>query len=174
MLYGIEWGGTEMQNTLALGTTAGTVQLWDVAGGGRGLCSWADPECSCIGGMSWYGHSLAVGRSHGDISIFDARQQSEVRRVKGHKGRVNALKFSHDGKYIGSGDESGGVYIWDARACKSLSDEKRWGRMKHSGPVRVIVVISLTHILLIRGLSNSLFPGVLGNPIWLPQVAYFL
>jgi cell division cycle protein 20 (cofactor of APC complex) len=138
----IEWGGQRWQDTLALGTTEGTVQLWDATecrriGLGTQVRKWKYPPDK-VGGISWHGNMLTVGRSKGTITLFDVRMRDIVRIMGGHKSKVCGLKWSDDGNFMASGDHSGGVLIWDARAGKSLSEGlERRSKMKHSGPVKV-------------------------------------
>jgi cell division cycle protein 20 (cofactor of APC complex) len=171
----IEWGRPDAgkQDTLAVGTTSGVVELWDVASP-TPTCSgsWDDNEWSSTCGMSWCGDVLAVGRSDATVSFLDSRQSGEAKRLKvGHKGKVHGVKWSPDGRYLASGDREGLVYVWDARACKALMDgdaSKRGGKMKHNGPVKVGRSYSMPTLEL-TGYRLSL--GVPGNPTCWPQEA---
>ena len=88
--------------------------------------------------MSWQGDILAVGRGDGSISLFDVRMYDEVKRVNGHRGRVCGVSWSQNGMFMASGDLCGGVYIWDSRASKSLTDGAvRGPKVRHKGPVKV-------------------------------------
>lgn len=143
LLHAIEWGGREKEHVLALGTTMGTVQLWDAnVVGGTGTSSlvrsWPDLNWLGVGGMSWHKDVLAVGRSKGKLSLFDTRVKEEMKRVSGCKGKVLGVKWSPDGNYLASGDQFGVVYIWDARACKSTVDSGQRGqKIQHDAPVKV-------------------------------------
>jgi cell division cycle protein 20 (cofactor of APC complex) len=135
----IAWGGIgRRRDTLALGTTTGTVQLWDARRIGAPIRVWSDPLTS-VSAMSWQGDAIAVGWGSGSISLFDVRAKKSKRDVTGHKGKVYGIEWNVDGTYMASGDQHGGVYIWDSRACKSLADGGvRGPKMKHKGAVKVI------------------------------------
>jgi WD40 repeat protein len=49
-----------------------------------------------------------------------AEEQPEPQSLKGHKGRVCCVAFSHDGKTIVSGGEDGKVIVWEVDTGKQL------------------------------------------------------
>jgi len=176
-IHSIEWGGMQWRDTLALGTTTGTVQLWDSSQCkhrklGTEVHTWADSSKS-VDGISWHGNILAVGRKSGNITLFDVRVKDEVKKLKAHKARVSGVKWSHDGTFLASGDTYGRVYIWDARACKSFENQLQKGaKMRHGGAVKVSFMHTYSSF---RELTQSgrLWRGVRGNLICLLLEACF-
>jgi len=77
--------------------------------------------------MSWNGDVLAVGGENGDIVTYDIRAENEISRLTAHKSMVLGLRWSQDGKYLVSGDQHGVVQLWDARAGKALTSDKKLG-----------------------------------------------
>ncbi|KAF8064303.1 WD40-repeat-containing domain protein [Lyophyllum atratum] len=138
----ITWAGPGRESTLALGTSTGIVQVWDVGegtGGGSFLRMWRETHFTGIGGMDWNGDLLAVGSHDGTLSLFDVRSKKEAKRVTVHKGRVHAVKWNTGGSMMASSDGSGMVYIWDMRAGKELLEEGTQGsKMRHRGPVKAL------------------------------------
>lgn len=59
---------------------------------------------------------LAVAR-HGEVELLSASSRARVRSLKGHRGAVNAVAFSSDGKYLfaagGEAGIAGEIRQWD-------------------------------------------------------------
>src|SRR5437867_1074028 len=66
---------------------------------------------------------LALAR-HGEVELFSPETRAAVRRLTGHRGQVNALAFSADGKTLASaaGEPAlfGEAKLWDAAEGKLL------------------------------------------------------
>ncbi|GBE86925.1 WD40 repeat-like protein [Sparassis latifolia] len=153
-LASIEWANTK-PHLLGLGTTTGCVQLWDVDSK-TVLREWEDEGWGQVGGMGWNGDVLAVGTHHGDIVLYDVREEHEVSRVSTHRGGVLGVRWSHDGNYMASGDDRGVVHFWDARAGKALTNENKLGsKMKHQGPVKALAWCPWKPDLLATGSTYS-------------------
>lgn len=132
----IQWCFDEPTH-LGLGTTTGTIQVWD-AMKKQIVQEWKDVDEDAVGGMSWNRGLLSVGVESGGIGFYDTREQKTVGRLTMHKSKVYGCKWSHDGNYLASSDSRGIVYVWDARAGKVLTnDDRMGGRMKHDAPVKV-------------------------------------
>ena len=140
-IQAIEWGDEVHEDYLALGSTAGVVQVWEADPSdkaGRILRSWEEESMTKVCCLSWKGDILAVGSQGGSISYFDLREDGQTKVVPAHKGQVLSLKWSTDGNYLASGDDLGVVRIWDKRACKSLLEPgAQSAKMRHRGPVKV-------------------------------------
>jgi cell division cycle 20, cofactor of APC complex len=136
-IHALQWGGSATPHTLALGTTLGRVSLCDAKNDVQTM-TWPKDSLGSVGGIDWADHIFAVGRRSGKISLFDSRVKEGVRTLVGHKAKVFGVRWSHDGRYLASGDQDGAVYIWDARAGKFLVGRGEKGRkMQHTGPVKV-------------------------------------
>ena len=134
----IQWSEVNPE-CLALGTTTGSIQLWDSE---TKACRqlWREPEWDAIGGMSWCPthDTLAVGADGGLVTFYDPRQLEHVTKITRHKSKVHGVQWSTDGNYLATGDQEGIVYVWDARAGKMLGNDKRLGgRMLHHAAVKV-------------------------------------
>ena len=140
-IQAIEWGDEVHEDYLALGSTAGVVQVWEADPSDKAgtiVRSWEEESMTKVGCLSWKGHVLAVGSQGGSISYFDLRDDGKTNVVPAHKGQVLSLKWSTDGNYLASGDDLGVVRIWDKRACKSLLEPgAQSAKMRHRGPVKV-------------------------------------
>lgn len=60
--------------------------------------------------------------SHGEIKLWNASNGVLVAELKGHRGLVDALKFSPDGKIVAGGGYS--LIIWDVERHKKLKTLK--------------------------------------------------
>ena len=135
-LSSIDWCHSET-TLLAAGTTGGFVQLWDAATTTQ-VREWTTKPREPVGGMCWNDQTLVVGSEGGVISFFDPRMADPVSNITLHHADVLGCKWSPDGNYLASSDHRGMVYIWDARAKKTLTnDDKLGGKMKHGAPVKV-------------------------------------
>src|SRR6185503_7931624 len=66
---------------------------------------------------------LALAR-HGEVELFSPETRTVVRKLMGHRGQVNALAFSADGKTLASAAGEPGLFgeakLWDASEGKLL------------------------------------------------------
>ncbi|KAI5992395.1 WD40-repeat-containing domain protein [Pisolithus albus] len=136
VVHSVDWGGIANQHILALGTTCGVVQAWDSLAQ-KQVVDWSDDD-SPVGGIHWNGDLLAVGRKDGRVSLFDIRASKQVQQVEGHRRHVIGAKWSPDGRYLATGDQSGSVHVWDIRAKDHVTVNDRKVLMKHEGPVKAI------------------------------------
>jgi cell division cycle 20-like protein 1, cofactor of APC complex len=79
-----------------------------------------------IASVSWSmsGKRLAVGSTHGEVSVMDAETCKSVRTFRGHRGRVGALSWqSH---LLATGGKDGTIFLRDVRvreeSVQTLSD----------------------------------------------------
>lgn len=153
-------------NKLAIGTTLGMVQLWNI-NGKRLIRKWKDENMESVGGMDWRDHLLGVGVDDGTINFYDDRKAGLINRLTMHGSKVHGVKWSTDGNYLASSDQHGIVHVWDARAGKVLSNDGRiGGRMQHYAPVKVSRILRLIHTSLT--MVERRLPGVRGSPtFWL-------
>lgn len=173
----IEWGGRESgkQDTLAVGTTRGVVELWDAGASPSRVRLWMDLPPVTMSGISWHDETFAVGRGDGKISLFDPRRKRAIQILeRGHKGSVLGVKWNQDGRYIASGDESGQVFIWDTRVGRPLADRdafRRGRKMKHGGAVKASTYSFGREFLLIKADSGmvSMEAGPAGNGKRVPR-----
>ena len=136
-MHSLQWAGIARPDLLAFGTTSGRVSLCD-AGAPQMTMTWPRDALGGVCGIDWSDYVFAVGRGRGNISLFDCRVKEGVKSLVGHKAKVYGVQWSHDGKYLASGDKDGTVSIWDARADKFLvSAWEKGKKMKHKAPVKV-------------------------------------
>ncbi|GJE88967.1 WD40 repeat-like protein [Phanerochaete sordida] len=133
----VQWS-TESPSEIAVGTTLGSIQLFD-AGVGDSIREWREENWSAVGGMDWRGAVLAAGADGGTVEFYDARDPLIVTRLEQHRSKVHGVKFSPDGNHLATSDQNGVVYIWDVRMSRPLGDCKRvGGRIKHGAPVKAL------------------------------------
>lgn len=141
-LGSIEWA-PELPHMLAAGTMNGEMHLWD-ADTQQSLMRWNEEDEADVGGLSWCGNVLATGLGDGIISLYDHRTKQSIGRLNMHRDKVHGLRWRHDGHILASSDQAGVVQLWDARASKALTEEKRWGsKMKHHAPTKVSTPLPL-------------------------------
>jgi WD40 repeat protein len=78
-----------------------------------GKCSHTVVLNSNTRGLSYWNNIIAVGSSHGIITILNAVTGSQISVLCGHTGAVHALTFSSDGKSLVSGSYDKTVKLWD-------------------------------------------------------------
>jgi RNA polymerase sigma factor (sigma-70 family) len=105
------WDGEDRppQDRVIVFDTAGKKRLWE-----------ANPQTG-----RWFGYygsaaafspdgsTLAVGGRR-TLLLFDAETGKQLRRYDGHRGTVEYLRFTRDGKRLVSADWDGTVWVWDA------------------------------------------------------------
>lgn len=135
-LYSIEWS-KDNPIILASGSTTGCVHLWDSAQEEL-VRGWKSKDDAAVGGIDWRGSVITVGRSSGEVELFDSRKAERIGVLAGHKWKVFGVRWSPSGDYLATSDERGIMQIWDVRAGKALTDARKLGCKKRSGgPVKV-------------------------------------
>ncbi|KAI0946306.1 hypothetical protein AcV7_010318 [Taiwanofungus camphoratus] len=139
----IQCGGKEQPNAVALCTTKGLIQVWDLSVK-KMTTSWSTKT---ITSMQWNGPVLTVGGQRGTIRHFDTRiketskMKEQTKKVTRHQAKICSLTWNVEGKFLASGDESGLVYVWDARQNAPLDVGdliQRRRKMQHVGAVHAL------------------------------------
>ena len=138
----IECGGADRPDVVAVGTSKGIIQLWDVVTKKK-TASWSTTSVTA---MRWNGPVLTVGGLKGTIRHYDTRisptpkMKEQVRKVTRHQAKITSLEWNVDGKILASGDQSGTVYCWDSRERVPLDVGEfiqRRKKMQHPGAISV-------------------------------------
>jgi cell division cycle protein 20 (cofactor of APC complex) len=141
-LCAIEFGGLDQPSIVALGTSKGYVQIWDVAAK-KMTVGWTTKGVTA---MKWNGPVLTVGITKGTIRHFDTRVKDapkikeQARKITRHQSPISSLSWNSEGKFLASGDETGMVYCWDPRQNVPLDVGEmvhRRKKMQHAGVVTV-------------------------------------
>ncbi|XP_031792858.1 cell division cycle protein 20 homolog B [Sarcophilus harrisii] len=108
---------------LAIGTSEGEVQLWDVMTKKR-LRNMVG-HISVVGALSWNHCVLSSGSRLGRIHHYDVRVAQHHIGTLGHKRAICALKWSPSGKLLSSGCTDGLLNIWPydpgvGKSCQPL------------------------------------------------------
>ncbi|XP_053666795.1 cell division cycle protein 20 homolog [Anopheles marshallii] len=98
---------------LAVGTSAGTVELWDCENIKR--LRVMNGHSARVGVLAWNSYVLCSGSRDGMIINHDVRsRQHNIGMLQGHTQEVCGLKWSPDGKYLASGGNDNLVHVWSA------------------------------------------------------------
>ncbi|THH19160.1 hypothetical protein EW146_g1944 [Bondarzewia mesenterica] len=139
----LDCGGEEYPHNVALSTSKGLVQVWDLAAQKMTMSWWTKP----VTALKWNGLVLSVGGEKGSIRHFDtriketAKMKEQNKKVLRHQSMITALAWNHDGKILGSADNSGVVYCWDSRQNAPLDVGdliQRRRKMQHVGAVKAV------------------------------------
>ncbi|KAK7100259.1 cell division cycle protein 20 homolog isoform X2 [Littorina saxatilis] len=102
-------------NYLAVGTSSGEVQLWDVAQQKR-LRNMSGHSAR-VGCLSWNSFILSSGSRSGNIHHHDVRvADHHVGTLSAHTQEVCGLRWSPDGKYLASGANDNLLCVWPAQS----------------------------------------------------------
>jgi cell division cycle protein 20 (cofactor of APC complex) len=103
---------------LAVGTSSGATQLWDV-NGCKQLRS-MDGHSERVGALSWNQHVLSSGSKDCSIVNHDVRVANhKVATLRGHEQEVCGLTWSPDGTTLASGANDNRLCLWNASASAS-------------------------------------------------------
>eukprot|EP01119_Soliformovum_irregulare_P005530 TRINITY_DN17285_c0_g1_i1.p1 TRINITY_DN17285_c0_g1~~TRINITY_DN17285_c0_g1_i1.p1 ORF type:complete len:467 (-),score=79.90 TRINITY_DN17285_c0_g1_i1:37-1377(-) len=104
---------------LAVGTTKGKVQIWDVTT--KSLLRTFGGHRARVGSIAWNGETLASGSRDHVILNRDMRSPSDYfNRLQGHRQEVCGLRWSPDGTTLASGGNDNVLMLWDGRSDESL------------------------------------------------------
>jgi len=114
---------------LAIGTSAGTTQLWDIQAS-KQLRS-MDGHTYRVGSLSWNRHTLSTGGHDTAVVNHDVRiSKHSVATLSGHSQEICGLAWSPDGTTLASGGNDNTLCLWDAplsstsRPWYSLTDHQ--------------------------------------------------
>lgn len=96
---------------LAVGTSMGTVELWDCTQVKK--LRIMEGHSARVGSLAWNSYILSSGCRTGQIIHHDVRQREHnIATLSGHTQEVCGLKWSTDGKYLASGGNDNTLNIW--------------------------------------------------------------
>lgn len=105
----------EHGSVLAIGTTNGTVELWDCLQSKRMRIMAG--HTGRVASLSWNSYILSSGSRSGQIMHHDVRERDHVTAtINAHTHEVCGLKWSPDGKYLASGGNDNVLNIWETVA----------------------------------------------------------
>jgi RNA polymerase sigma factor (sigma-70 family) len=73
-------------------------------------------------GLSGDGRLVAFGTREGLIHLLDLVTDKELRSLTGHRGRIQEVSLSHDGRALVSRSEDKTLRVWDTAARKQLHE----------------------------------------------------
>jgi cell division cycle protein 20 (cofactor of APC complex) len=141
----LECGDAAAPHSVALATSTGLIQLWDVSTK-KLVRAWHTKPPTAL---RWAGAVLAIGGEKGAIRYFDTRMDAgrmrdETKKViTRHQARITSLAWNHDGRVLASGDAAGVIHCWDSRNVHpgplDVGDQIQRNRrkMQHAGAVKV-------------------------------------
>jgi WD40 repeat protein len=117
---------------LALGSSDGTVNLWDVATGQEVPTPKGFSGLVASVAFSPDGKRVAFGSEDGTVKLWDVRAGQEVLALKRHADIVSSVAFSPDGKRLASGSYDRTVKLWDVATGQEVHTLKRHADMVSS------------------------------------------
>lgn len=123
---------------LAVGTSTGTVELWDCEQIKR--LRVMDGHSGRVGVLAWNSYIVCSGSRDGSIINHDVRSRDHNAAVlRGHTQEVCGLKWSPDGKYLASGGNDNLVNVWSAaNGAPHASNESLHAFNQHQAAVRAL------------------------------------
>lgn len=122
---------------LAVGTSGGKTQLWDVHAC-KQLRS-MDGHSDRVSSMAWNRHILSTGSRDTTIVNHDVRvAQHKVATMLSHTQEVCGLTWSTDGEVLASGGNDNLLCLWDATASSSTVSQPRFRMTEHQAAVKAL------------------------------------
>lgn len=123
---------TQRGTHLAVGTSAGDVQLWEAA-----RCQKVRSmggHTARVGSMHWNSHTLATGSRDRSVRLRDVRApEPSYATLQGHRQEVCGLRWSFDNVSLASGGNDNKLLIWDAK-----THTQQWRFAKHKAAVKAL------------------------------------
>eukprot|EP00934_Nitzschia_sp_Nitz4_P001525 Nitzschia sp. Nitz4//scaffold16_size188269//14552//16093//NITZ4_001767-RA/size188269-processed-gene-0.38-mRNA-1//-1//CDS//3329538443//1525//frame0 len=120
---------------LAVGTSSGKTQLWDVQAC-KQLRS-MDGHSDRVGSMAWNRHILTTGSRDSTIVNHDVRvARHHVSTMRSHTQEVCGLAWRSDGEVLASGGNDNLLCFWDASTSAALVTEPRFRMTDHQAAVK--------------------------------------
>jgi cell division cycle 20, cofactor of APC complex len=120
---------------LAVGTSSGKTQLWDVAAGKQLRAMGGHSER--VGALSWNQHLLSSGGRDGLVINHDVRiARHDIAILTAHCQEVCQLSWSHDGKTLASGANDNNLCLWDVSTSSSATP--RFKLTDHQAAVKAL------------------------------------
>lgn len=117
---------------LAVGTSKGLVQIWDVEKTKR--LRTMTGHTARVGALAWNAHVLTSGSRDRLIYHRDVRAPDQwIKRLSGHKQEVCGLKWNCDINQLASGSNDNNLIVWD-----KLSDAPLWKFTEHRAAIKAI------------------------------------
>ena len=116
----VKWA--EEGGYLALGSSTGDVQLWDVENMKRcRVLKGLDARVPCLAWNKWI---LSSGARFGMLQHSDVRvQEHAVARVQAHSQEICGLAWSPDGRHLASGGNDNVLNIWSAASGECFAGD---------------------------------------------------
>ncbi|XP_063312470.1 cell division cycle protein 20 homolog B [Pelobates fuscus] len=122
-------------STLAIGTSNGEVQLWDIETQKR--LRNMHGHMSVVGALTWNQHILSSGSRLGHIHHHDVRMADHRVGTLYHKQSICSLKWSPSEKHLASGSSDGHLNIWSYDPGTSKNNTPLQS-MQHSTAVKAM------------------------------------
>jgi len=132
----VKW--TEDGAYLALGSSSGDVQLWDVEEMKR-LRLMKNLECR-VPCLAWNKWNLTSGSRSGVLQQSDVRvQQHVVSRIQAHSQEICGLAWSPDGRQLASGGNDNVLNIWNTASGQHYAgDSPAFSLTSHQAAVKAL------------------------------------
>ena len=132
----VKWAGEG--GYLALGTSTGDVQLWDVETM-RKLRTLSGLDCR-VPALCWNKHVLTAGSKTGVLQHSDVRAREHVvASVQAHSQEICGLAWSQDGRHLASGGNDNVLNIWSAEAGQCYArPEPTFSLQEHQAAVKAL------------------------------------
>ncbi|KAH9851296.1 WD40 repeat-like protein [Lenzites betulinus] len=157
----VQCGGQDQPSLVALATSHGWIQLWDIVTK-KMVMNW---KLKSVTSLCFGQNMLTIGDEKGTLRHYDPRAndstklKEQLKKVTRHQGRILNGAWKEDGKFLATGDQNGLVLVWDARRPRVPLEVgemvQRRRKMQHTGAVTALAWCPWQSKYLVTGDSTA-------------------
>ena len=113
--------GSPDGNWITAGSLSGQVITWSQDGTKLHAATEHEEGVYAVAYSKNNSDQFATGGGRGMVAIWNRAKGEVLGRLRGHRGNIRALAYSHDGRFLASGAHDGLINLWDLESFRNVS-----------------------------------------------------